>query len=209
VAKVEHHAALPYVAIGDFMQELRAQNGIAAQALAFTILTAARTGETISAGPEEFNVAEKVWTVPAGRMKGGREHRVPLGAAALAIVKERVEAGGEYLFPGGKVGTPLSNMAMAKLLERMGRSDVTVHGFRSTFRDWAAERTGFPREVAEMALAHAIGSEVEAAYRRGDLFQKRRQLMDAWAKFCGTPNAGGTVVPLQTGARKETSPRGG
>jgi integrase len=136
--------------------------------------------------------------VPADRIKGGKEHRVPLSARALkivAVMKERRES--EYVFPGGKRGQPLSNMALLKLLERMGRSDLTAHGFRSSFRDWASERTNFPREVAEMALAHVVGDKVEAAYRRGDLFAKRRQLMDAWAAFCAAVRSVGKVVPLR------------
>lgn len=185
VRQVVHYAALPYDELPAFMAQLRAQSPIAARALEFTILTAARTGEVLSATSQE--IKEKVWTVPAGRMKGGKEHRVPLAAPALAIVErttsETADAG-KLLFPGLKRGRPLSNMAMLKLLARCGRSDLTVHGFRSTFRDWAAERTNFPREVIEMALAHTIDSKVEAAYRRGDLFEKRRQLAEAWARYC-------------------------
>jgi integrase len=126
-----------------------------------------------------------MWIVPAARMKAGREHRIPLSSTA-ATVLEQIKGSREsdYVFPGGRAGQPLSNMAMLKLLRRMGRADLTSHGFRSSFRDWAAERTNFPREVAEMALAHTVGDRVEAAYRRGDLFQKRRQLMDAWARYC-------------------------
>src|SRR5205085_2345848 len=128
----------------------------------------------------------KLWTIPADRMKAGKEHRVPLSAAALAVLRAMSahEAyGGEFVFPGGRPGKPLSNMAMLKLLARMGRDDLTAHGFRSSFRDWAAERTHFPREVAEMALAHSLGDKVEAAYRRGDLFDKRHELMEAWATY--------------------------
>ncbi len=130
-------------------------------------------------------------------MKAGREHRVPLSAAALAILKQMKEIReSDFVFPGGKKGKPLSNMAMLAVLKRMGRDDLTAHGFRSTFRDWAAERTNFPREVVEMALAHTIESKVEAAYRRGDLFQKRRQLMEAWARFCITSRSQAVVVPI-------------
>jgi integrase len=183
VRKVEHHAALPYDELPEFMMALRAQAGVSARALEFLILTAARTGEVIGARPDE--IKDKVWTVPTGRMKGGKEHRVPLSAPALAVIEEvQKNNAGEFLFPGGKPKKPLSNMAMLKLLERMGRGDLTAHGFRSTFRDWAAERTNYPREVVEMALAHAIDSKVEAAYRRGDLFEKRRRLMADWARFC-------------------------
>lgn len=183
VRKVQHHAALPYEELPDFMADLSAREGVAARALEFLILTAARTGEVIGARPGE--IKDKVWTVPDDRMKGGKEHRVPLSVPALAIV-EKMTSGcsGEFLFPGGKRGEALSNMAMLALLRRMGRSDLTAHGFRSTFRDWAAERTNCPGEVAEMALAHTIESKVEAAYRRGDLFDKRVGLMREWAQFC-------------------------
>jgi integrase len=196
VRRVEHHAALPFAEIGALMAELRQQEGVGAKALEFTILTAARTGEAIGARWGEFNLAERLWTVPGERMKAGKEHRVPLSDAALAILEDlqRVRHG-DFVFPGGRAGRPISNMAMTMTLRRMGRGDLTVHGFRSSFRDWAAERTGFPAEVAEMALAHTVSDAVERAYRRGDLFQKRRQMMDAWAKFCTTaPAAGGKVV---------------
>ncbi|MGJ4973181.1 tyrosine-type recombinase/integrase [Bradyrhizobium sp. HKCCYLRH1073] len=185
VRTVKHHAALPYDELPAFMTALRAQEGTAARALEFLILTAARTGEVIGARQEE--IKDTVWTVPAGRMKASKEHRVPLPAAALAIVEKlRKEQGGEHLFFGGKRDKPLSNMAMLALLDRMGRSDLTAHGFRSTFRDWAAECTNYPNEVVEMALAHTIGSKVEAAYRRGDLFEKRKSLMSDWATFCAS-----------------------
>lgn len=162
----------------------------------FAILTAARTGEVIGARWGEIDIGEKLWTVPAARMKADKEHRVPLSARAIAILKEikalcQVSDGQNEadasVFPGGKHGKPLSNMAFLMLLRRMKRDDLTAHGFRSTFRDWAAERTNFPSEVAEMALAHAVGDKVEAAYRRGDLFERRRRMMTAWATFCATP----------------------
>ena len=185
VRKVEHHAALPYRHLPAFMASLRQQEGLAARALEFLILTAARTGEIIGARWEEVDVDERLWTIPADRMKAGKEHRVPLSERAVAIIKELTESRtGEFIFPGRKTGNPMSNMAMLKLLQRMGQADLTAHGFRSTFRDWAAEQTSFPHEVAEMALAHTVGDKVEAAYRRGDLFQKRRQLMDDWAQYC-------------------------
>lgn len=195
--KVEHHPALPYTEIGAFLALVRAQEGIAASALEFLILTAARTGETIGARWDEIDLANKEWTIPADRIKAGKEHRVPLVPTAVALL-EKVAARrvGDYVFPGGKKDNPLSNMALLKLLARMDRDDLTVHGFRSTFRDWAAERTNFPREVAEMALAHAISDKVEAAYRRGDLFEKRRKLMEAWASYCNTVRPAGEVVPL-------------
>jgi integrase len=189
-----HHAALPYDQVGEFVQKLRAQEGTAARALEFAILTAARTQEVIGAAPGEIDAAKALWTVPAGRMKAGREHRVPLSPQALQIVQTQAE--GPFVFAGGKERAPLSNMAMLELLRRMGRDDLTVHGFRSTFRDWAAECTAYPGEVCEMALAHAISDKAEAAYRRGDLFEKRRRLMADWAKYCDTPKAGAQVVAL-------------
>jgi integrase len=190
VRRVNHHAALAYAALPDFISQLRAQDGVAARALEFTILTAACTGETIGAVWNEVNLSEKIWTVPAERMKAVREHRVPLSARALAILsgpKGADDSHSGFIFPGGKAAKPLSNMAMTEVLRRMKRGDITVHGFRSTFRDWAAERTSFPSEVVEMALAYAVGDKVEAAYRRGDLFEKRRRLMAEWATFCSTP----------------------
>jgi integrase len=182
VKKVEHHAALPFAEVPAFMKALAEQPGVSANALAFTILTAARTGEIIGAKWSEIDLDAGVWTVPAERMKAGVEHRVPLSDPALQILRE-MEAirSGDFVFPGGKRGRPLSNMAMLKTLERMGRDDLTVHGFRSSFRDWASETTAFPSEVVEAALAHTIESKVERAYRRGDLFEKRRELMGAWA----------------------------
>lgn len=202
VRAIEHHAALPYAELPEFMARLREQEGVGARALEFTILTAARTGETIGATRTEFNAAEKVWTVPAARMKAKRDHRVPLSGRALSIVSEATATTTDdsaFVFPGGKRGKPLSNMAMDAVLRRMSYKDrATVHGFRSTFRDWAAERTNFPSEVVEMALAHAVGDKVEAAYRRGDLFEKRRRLMAEWAGYCTTPKAAarGAVVTL-------------
>jgi integrase len=197
VRRVEHHAALPYPETAAFMVELRQQDGVAARALEFAILTAARTGEVIGGRWDEIDFAERLWTVPAERMKAGKEHRVPLSDAAMTILQTlRETREGDFIFPGSRGGRPISNMAMLMLLRRMGRSDLTAHGFRSSFRDWAAECTTFPAEVAEMALAHVVGDKVEAAYRRGDLFQKRREIMDAWSKSCATPPTGGRVVPL-------------
>ena len=196
---IEHHAALPYAAINAFMAELRQIGGAAAQALEFTILTATRTSEVLGAKWQEIDLSERVWTIPAERMKAGREHRVPLSDRAFAIIEERQRAReSDFVFAGGKTGRPLSNMAMMMLLRRMGRGDLTVHGFRSSFRDWGSETTNFPRDVCEMALAHTIDSRVEAAYRRGDLFRKRRQLMEAWARYCTLlGRAGEKVVALQ------------
>jgi integrase len=185
IQKVKHYPALPYAEIGAFMALLRGQEGIAARALEFLIVTSARTGEIIGARWNEVDLMEKLWVVPGERMKAGREHRVPLSGAALAVLEQMAEVReSDFVFPGGKRGKPLSNMAMLAVLKRMGRVDLTAHGFRSTFRDWAAERTNFPRDVVEMALAHTIENKVEAAYRRGDLFQKRRQIMEVWARFC-------------------------
>jgi integrase len=205
---VEHHAALPYSEIGAFLVELRQQKGVAAAALEFTIITAARTGEAIGARWREIDFEAATWTVPAVRMKAHREHVVPLASAAVDVLRRMEEARAPgassadgFVFAGDQAERHLSNMAMAMLLRRMSRDDVTVHGFRSSFRDWAAERTSFPREVAEMALAHAIDDKTEAAYRRGDLFEKRRRLADAWAKFCNSPARGGDVVLLRAGNR--------
>jgi integrase len=188
VRRVEHHAALPYPAMSEFMIALRAQEGVAPRALEFAILTAARTSEVIGARWNEIDLIAKVWTIPRERMKAGKEHRVALSNRALDLLREVKPANNAgdaspYLFNGGKAGRSLSNMALLMLLRRMGRGDLTAHGFRSTFRDWAAERTSYPSEVFEMALAHAVGDKVEAAYRRGDLLQKRFDLMNSWARF--------------------------
>lgn len=183
VQKVEHHAALPFQQISAFTRQLRAQEGTAARALEFAILTAARTGEVIGARWDEFDLRAKVWTVPGERMKSKREHRVPLSDPAARVIRA-LPREGEYVFAGGQPDRPLSNMAMLALLQRMNRDDVTVHGFRSSFRDWAAEVSSFPREVAEAALAHVLSNKTEAAYRRGDLFEKRRRLMQGWADWC-------------------------
>jgi integrase len=196
--RIEHHAALPYPEIGAFIRELRRQEGIAARALEFAILTAARKGEVIGARWEEIDLGAKTWTIPGERMKAGKEHRVPLSEAALTIVRRMAEIRqGDFIFPGIRTGRPIGSTALFYLLRGIGRGDLTAHGFRSTFRDWAAESTAFPAEVAEMALAHTVGAAVERAYRRGDLFQKRRQMMDAWAKFCDVPVPTGVVVPLR------------
>lgn len=199
--RVKHHPALPYEQLGEFMQVLRTQEGTAARALEFSVLTAGRTGEVINARLEEFDLNKAIWTVPAARMKSGREHRVPLPPRTVEIVRAQLDQGVDYLFPGAREGKPLSNMAMLMLLKkRMGRGDLTVHGFRSTFRDWTAERTSYPHEVCEMALAHTIGNQVEASYRRGDLFDKRRRLMAEWAKYCERPSKAGKVLKIKSGA---------
>ncbi len=187
VRVVKHHAALPYSEIGAFMKDLRGMEGTSAAALEVLILTAARTGEVIGARWSEIDLKNKVWIVPAARMKSGREHRVPLSSAAITILNRMPGSKDDYAFAGQRPGAPLSNMALLMTLGRMNRGDITAHGFRSTFRDWAAERTNFPSEVVEMALAHVVEDKTEAAYRRGDLFEKRRQLMDAWADYCAKP----------------------
>ena len=193
VRKVRHHPALPYQEIGTFMAALRSQEGIAARALEFAILTAVRTGEAIGAVWDEIDLRAKTWTIPAERMKGGLAHRVPLSDAVVAIVESmKPLANARFVFPGTRAAKPLADSALADALKRLARDDLTVHGFRSTFRDWAAETTAFPREVAEMALAHVVGNKVESAYRRGDLLEKRRLLMDAWATYCDI--AGSTNV---------------
>lgn len=186
IARVRHHAALPYRQLPGFMQELRVHYGVSARALEFAILTAARTGEVVGARWVEIDFEQKIWTILSERMKTGREHRVPLSERALELL-EALPKEGEFVFMGARADRPLSNMALLMILRRMDRGDLTTHGFRSTFRDWAAETTGYPREVAEMALAHAISDKVEAAYRRGDLFAKRRRLMADWARYCASP----------------------
>jgi integrase len=202
VRRVEHHAALPYADLPGFLTRLREQEGTAARALEFAILTAARTGEVLGARWSEIDLAGKVWTVPGERMKAGKEHRVPLSERALAILETLRPAddnGDAFVFAGGKPDQPLSNMAFLMLLRRMKCDDLTAHGFRSTFRDWAAERTNFPSPVVEMALAHTVGDKVEAAYRRSDLFERRRRLMQQWAMFCTSPadETANKVMPLR------------
>jgi integrase len=200
IAKVEHHAALPWREISGFMVQLAGQPGMAALALRFAILTAGRTGEVIGARWSEIDTTHAVWSIPAARMKAGREHRVPLSEAALAVLREAAELragdGDGFVFPGMKGG--LSNMALLMTLRRMERGDLTAHGFRSSFRDWAAE-TGKPADIAEAALAHTLGSKTQAAYQRGDLLDRRRRLMQQWTEFCGrpAPPEGGEVVALR------------
>ena len=192
-----HHAAMPYQAVPDFLAMLREREATASMGLEFAILCASRTGEVLEARWSEIDREAKVWTVPAERMKAGREHRVPLSDRALAIL-DRVEQirTGDYVFPGQRRDKPLSNMAMAMLMRRLKSEAFTVHGFRSSFRDWAGECTTFPREVAEAALAHIVGNKVEQAYRRGDALEKRRKLMDAWAAYVGAEQTGSKVVSI-------------
>jgi len=198
VAKKEHHAALPYTQVAAFMGKLRQDSSVMARCLEFITLTACRLGEAAGATWKEIDFEARTWTIPAERMKAAREHKVPLSAAAIALLKDVAAIRhSDYVFPGYKHGRPLGHNGLWTVAKRAGGADITVHGLRSTFRDWAAERTNFPREVAEMALAHAIPNAVEAAYRRGDLFQKRVRLMDAWADYCGKPQASGKVVALR------------
>lgn len=203
VARVKNHPALPYAEIGVFMTSLREQAGIAARALEFTILTATRTSETIESTWGELDLDSGIWMIPAERMKAKKEHHVPLSKRVQEILEEVSPLRGSDespVFPGPK-GCALSNMAMLAVLKRMGRSDLTVHGFRSTFRDWAGETTAYPREVIEHALAHQLKDKAEAAYQRGTLLDKRRRLMADWASYCGTVKAaeGDNVVPIGQG----------
>jgi len=196
VARVEHRQALPVGEVGAFMGKLRAMQGVGARALEFAILTAARSGEVRGMTWDEVDLEAKTWTVPGERMKAGREHRVPLSDAAVALVKAQPQAGASpYVFAAVR-GGQLSDMTLSSVTRRMGAPCVP-HGFRSSFRDWVGERTGYPGDMAEMALAHTIGDKVEAAYRRGDMFEKRRRLMADWAAFCAQVEVKGDVVPLR------------
>ena len=205
VRQVQHLAALPYTELSAFLANLRTREAIAARGLEFLILTAARTGEVIGARWNEVDLLDKTWTVPATRMKAHREHRVPLTPRALAILQEMKaarhgDAGGDtFVFPGHKPEAGLSNTAFLMLMRRMGRDDLTAHGFRATFKTWASERTSAQNEIVEASLAHTIGSKVEQAYQRGDMFEKRRRLMQQWATFCATTPAGDAqkIVPLR------------
>jgi integrase len=195
-----HHAALPYDEVATFMDELGNLKGFGARALAFLVLTAARTGEVLKATWDEFDLEAAVWTVPAERMKAGREHRVPLSREALVIVKamQKIRVS-QFVFPGAKEGKPLSDMSMQKCLRTLAYDDrATVHGFRSAFRDWAGDRSNFQREVIEAALAHIVGDAAEQAYRRSDALEKRRRLMAAWSAYLAAPaKATGEVVPIR------------
>ena len=192
--KVKHHAALPCEDVATFTEALREREGVSARGLEFLILTAARPGEATNALWSEVNLDKAEWIIPGERMKSGEQHRVPLSPAAVAVLRtmETVRTS-DFVFPGQRDGRPLWTDALRRLLERMGHGGLTSHGFRSTFRDWAAEQTAFPGEVAEAALAHTVGNKVEAAYRRGDLFDKRRRLMDAWAVYCAEGPQGDVV----------------
>ena len=196
LAPVQHFAALDYRTMGAFMAQLRQRDGIGALALQFTVLCAARTSETLGATWDEIDLDEALWTVPANRIKAGKEHRVPLSKAALAVLRQvrdiTEKIGGavaksKFLFPNDRTGGRMSPNSLLALLGRMKRADVTVHGMRSAFRDWVSEATSFPNDAAELALAHKVADKVEAAYRRGTMFNKRRVMMEAWASFCAKP----------------------
>ena len=194
-----HHAAMPYEDVAAFVGKLREREASAALALEFCILTAARSGEVLGARWSEIDLDKKIWTVPANRMKPGRVHRVPLSARAVSILKHlAVPKSGDFVFPGHSRGKSLSNMAMEMMLRRMNIEGATVHGFRSSFRDWAGNVTTFPREVTETALSHVIGDKAEQAYRRSDALEKRRKLMEAWASYC-EPKANSNVFRLRKG----------
>jgi integrase len=196
-----HHAAMPFNDVPGFVAKLREVEGVSAPALEFAILTAARSGEVLGARWSEIDLTGKVWTVHARRTKAAREHRVPLTDRAIAILEMMATTrASDFVFPGAKRGKPLSVTALTMAMRRIGAGDYTVHGFRSAFRDWAGERTNFPREIAEAALAHVVGNATERAYRRGDALEKRRALMEAWAAFC-EPNTGDIVVPLARSKR--------
>lgn len=205
IRQIVHYPALPHPEIGDFMSALRKHEGAGARALEFAILTAARSGEVRGAQWSEINLKERIWTIPAGRMKAGKQHVVPLSEAALAILRRmQREKLNEFVFPGTRDDKPLSDMSLTAVLRRMGRRDLTAHGFRSTFRDWCAEATSYPHEMAEMALAHAIGNKTEAAYRRGNMLAKRFRLMADWAKRCAEPTRASSkaaVVPIRRKAK--------
>jgi len=200
IQNVEHHAALPYQEIGGFMAELVKMEGIGARALEFAILTAARSGEVRGATWSEIDLDAGIWTIPAERMKMKREHRVALSARAVKLLKLMPHIDDSNLvFPGAKEGKPLSDMSLTAVLKRMGRADLTAHGFRSTFRDWAGDVTSYPRELAELCLAHRVGDQTEQAYRRGDGLKKRLRFMSDWAKYCGTvvPSVTDNVVAIR------------
>jgi integrase len=196
--RVQHYASLHYAELPAFMAQLRGLDSIGPRALEFAILTAARSGEVLGATWGEIDLEGEIWTVPAERMKAGRVHRVPLSPAAISLLRPLAELRfSQFVFPGIKRGRPMSVMALSDVLRRMGRAGITTHGFRSTFRQWCAEQTSFPREIAEGALAHVNPDEVEAAYQRSDLLERRRKLMEAWASYCSKPSIVGVVVPIR------------
>jgi integrase len=196
IAPHQHHPALPFKRMPHLVGALRKREGVSSLCLQFAILTACRSGEALNATWKEVDLEERLWTIPGARMKAGRPHRVPLSQAAIDVLykaKEGREAApGDLVFPSPRAGTAMTDMSLTMLLRRL-KPGITVHGFRSSFRDWAAELTDYPNEMAEMALAHAVGNKVEAAYRRGDLFEKRRQMMADWAVWCEPKT---NVVPI-------------
>lgn len=196
VRAVKHHPALPHAEISEFMGDLSKRTGVGARALGFTILTAARSGETRRMVWGEVDLESSIWIIPADRMKAGKEHRVPLTPETIALMGPRRDDSALVFESEAKVGRPISDMSMTAVLRRMGCNGITVHGFRSTFRDWAGETTSFPREVIEAALAHGIKDKAEAAYARSDLFDKRRDLMRAWANVATPKNLGANVIAL-------------
>jgi integrase len=199
--KVEHLSAMPHDALPAFMAQLRACPGTAARALEFTIMTAVRTNEVLGARWDEVDLPNAIWTVPPQRTKGGKQHRVPLSTAAIKVLTELPrEAGNEFVFPGDRAGRGLSPMAMLSILRHLGRTE-TAHGMRATFRTWCSEATNFPREIAEQALGHVVGSQVERSYARSDVFEKRRKLMESWAAHVARPStAMGEIVPIRAAA---------
>jgi integrase len=197
-----HHAAMAYADVPAFMQDLVSVDGFGARALELCILTATRSGEVLNAQWPEFDLAKALWAIPADRMKMGKEHVVPLSARALTVLQDlKAKRLSDYVFPGTAPKRPLSNMAMTAVMRRMKKGEFTVHGFRSSFRDWAGDATNFPRDVAEMALAHKVGDEVEQAYRRGSALAKRKKLMDAWSAYVSTVKGGDNVVAIRSGGR--------
>jgi len=202
VVKGEHHAAMAYAEVPAFMAKLREQSSVPARCLELIVLTGVRLDEAREATWDEIDFDNRVWMIPAARMKkSDRDHRVPLSAAAIAVLEDmHAIRQSDYVFPGSYHGKAIGKNMPLRLLNQITGTSATVHGFRSSFRDWAAERTSFPREVAEMALAHAIPNAVEAAYRRGDLFEKRSRLVDAWADYCAKPDSKG-VTPMKKNAR--------
>jgi integrase len=190
-----HHAAMPYEDVAAFIAKLRGREATAGLALELCILTAARSGEILGMQWSEIDLDKKIWTVPANRMKAGREHRVPLSSRAAAILYELEKTrAGDFVFPGQVRNKPLSNMAMEMMLRRMKINGATVHGFRSSFRDWAGNVSSFPRELVETALSHVVGDKAEQAYRRSDALEKRRRLMDAWTAYCESPKTGSVIA---------------
>jgi len=183
--RTKHFPALPFGQVGAFLRDLRTRGGVSVKALEIAILTAARTGEVVGARWTEIDFEHRIWTIPAERTKTRRPHRVPLSAEALELLTSlHKDRESEFVFPGARQGTHLCNTALLHVLDAMGRKDITVHGFRSSFRDWTAEKTDYPHELAEMALGHVLKNKVEAAYRRGDMLEKRRHMMEDWAGFC-------------------------